>query len=493
MKFPARDLEKGRILCQKRLWFLCQQVLWANQAQKDWAPVHSELEAHLNLPGKNKLILLPRNHLKSAVVTQAWTIQQMLINPEIRILISCNTWENARKFLGAIEKYLAQSYLQMLFGSFISPHWNQDECTVRQRRQILVAPTWATTGTEKQQTSQHYDLIVNDDLVDEENSRTPELREKVKQVYRNSWDLLEPGGRMVVMGTRKHQDDLYSEILEESGWDKMVRQAYTDETRTQVIFPQKFTLETLQNLRKVKGPYYFAAEYLNNPIDEDAADFRKEWIQTYDPTTPHPASLYLTIDPALSLSRDADYTAMVVAGMFSNRRIRVVDYLHQRLVPSELVDRVFDLVKKWRLHRVGIETFAFQKTLKYDIQSEQRKRGVFFAIDELGKRHTGRGEPILSKEARIRRLQPYFEQGLVEIRKDMESLVDELLAFPRGKHDDLIDALSYQLDYLVPSAGTTKAQPSLVEGSMGWWVKNKLPQPSMSIYDRFFSDVATKP
>jgi predicted phage terminase large subunit-like protein len=159
------------------------------------------------------------------------------------------------------------------------------------------------------------------------------------------------------------------------------------------------------------------------------------------------------------------------------------------MVPSELVDCVFELVKKWRLHRVGIETFAFQKTLKYDIQRQQRERGLFFSIDELGKRHTGRGEAILSKEARIRRLQPYFEQGLVEIRADMSDLRDELLSFPRGKHDDLIDALSYQLDYLVPSLSGEKRDPPMTEGTMGWWVKNKMPQATPAIYDRFFQDM----
>jgi predicted phage terminase large subunit-like protein len=468
-------------------------LLWRNQIQKAWAPVHDDLAKFLKYgTSKQKLILLPRNHLKSAIVTQAWTIQQVLTNPNLRVLISCNTWENSRKFLGAIQKYLVLSPLNIFYGDFVSPHWNQDECTIRQRKQILVAPSWATTGTEKQQTSQHYDLIVHDDLVDEENSRTPELREKTKQVYRNSWDLLEPGGRMVVMGTRKHQDDLYSEILDQPGWDQMVRQCYTDHTRTSVLFPEKFTLESLDNLRKIKGSYFFAAEYLNNPIDEEAADFKADWIKTYAAGTPHPSTLYLTCDPALSLSRDADYTAMVVAGQFADKRIRVVDYIHRRMVPSDLVDAIFELVQKWGLHRVGIETFAFQKTLKYEIQRQQRERGIFFSIDELGKRHTGRGEPILSKEARIRRLQPYFEQGLVEIRSDMQALKDELLAFPRGKHDDLIDAFSYQLDFLVPSTAGERKDPGLKEGTMGWWVKNKMPEAKLSIYDRFFSDLGLR-
>lgn len=430
-------------------------------------------------------------------MTKAWSIQQALINHDIRVLIASDTWDNASKFLRSIQKFLIQSPLQIIYGQFQSDHWTQDECTIRQRRQILDAPTWATTGIEKEQTSQHYDLIILDDLVARDNCGTKELRDKVKQYYRDSLDWLEPGGRIVVIGTRWHQDDLYSMLLDPgSGFDVFLKQAYTDETRSTVIFPEKFSLDYLAQLSKPiahggKGAYEFASQYLNNPIDQEAADFKLPWIKYYDPTSPHPSSLYLTVDPALSLSPDADYTGMVVAGMFSDRRIRVVDRRRVRVVPSDLVDNVFDLVAKWRLHRVGIETFAFQKTLKYDLIRQQRERGVFFSIDELGKRHAGRGEPTMSKEARIRRMQPYFEEGLVEIRSDMTDLVDELLAFPRGKHDDLIDALSYQLDFLVPSLGAERRPTGLIEGSMGWWVKNKMPQPTMSIYDRFFQDVRT--
>ena len=241
----------------------------------------------------------------------------------------------------------------------------------------------------------------------------------------------------------------------------------------------------------------FSCWYNNDPIAQEAADFRTEWITFYEPTSAHPTSLYLTVDPAISLGRDADYTAMVVAGQFADKRIRVVDRVREKLTPDKLVDKVFDLVKKWGLHRVGIETFSFQKTLKYDIQKRQRETGIFFSVDELGKRHSGRGEAVLSKEARIRRLQPFFEQGLIEIRRDMTDFIDELLAFPRGKHDDLIDALSYQLDYLVPSMnkGTTKNDDYKYDENLGrlmptghFWNK-QLRTPEQSIYERFMADL----
>lgn len=479
------DLDLPRLGCIKSLKYLAGDVFGA-----PWGLVHKDLETFLKQPSKRKLIMFPRGHLKTMVVTKAWTIQQALKNPDIRILIANATWDNSRKFLGSIKSYLkAGNVMSQLFGPFESANWNMDECTIRQRQATHDAPTWTTTGLERELTSQHFDLIVCDDLVAFENSATAAQREKVKEYYGMLYALLEPTGTMVVMGTRYHQDDLYAQVLDDPSFDKFVRTAYKDEEQTEVIYPERFSMESLQAIRNdaQMGSRKFSAQYLNNPIDPENADFRREMIKFYEPGSANPTSLYLSIDPAISLSRDADFSALVVAGQFADKRIRVVDYIHKRMVPSDLINAVFELVEKWKLRRIGIETFAFQKTLKYEIQRKQREENKFFSIDEIGKRRGATAEQYQSKEARIRRLQPYFEQGLIEFRPDMQAMVDELLSFPRGRHDDLIDALSMQLDYLVPSNAGKITAPEK-EGTMRWWVK-QLPEKEVSLYDAFLRDL----
>jgi len=481
------SIEKMKFMNAKSLKHLCQ--LFLNTPH--WSRVHSELDMFMRSAGNRIHIELPRGHLKSWIITKGWAIQQMLRDPNVRVLIVNATEENAVKFMRTIERYLsAGSLLEKLYGRFESAVWNQNEFIIRQRTAVLDAPTMMAAGLQKTLTSQHYDVIIADDLVEPDNVRTKEQREKVHDFYLSLYDLLEPSGRLVVIGTRYHQDDLYARILEENAqhhnWSIFVRSCYNPDGS--IVFPEKFTQAQLDDIKK-KSYYHFSTQYLNDPIDPENADFKSNQIKFYDPTTPHPSSLYLTIDPAIALGRDADYSALVVAGMFKGYRIRVVDYRHLRLAPDSLIENIFDLVKKWRLHRVGIETFAFQKTLKYDLHRQQRERGIFFSIDELGKRHSGRGEQILSKEARIRRLQPYFEQGLVELRMDMQELCDELLSFPRGRHDDLIDALSYQLDYLVPSQNRVAPVVENPHGSMGWWLKHHMPEPKLTVYEKFFKDL----
>ena len=112
----------------------------------------------------------------------------------------------------------------------------------------------------------------------------------------------------------------------------------------------------------------------------------------------------------------------------------------------------------------------------------------YFQVDEIKKMRGPNGERREVKEARIRSLQPLFEQGLIEIRRDMTDLVDELLTFPRGKHDDLIDSLGLALDKLLPSSETTPVQ-EIKEGTMGALMKRIENRLSGEDYEEFMRDL----
>lgn len=186
-----------REACQNDLHVLCTQFL----AYKDWDLLHDELEVFLDKPASKKALLLPRSHLKTSIVTIGKTIQYILKNPNVRILIANQVWDIARKMLFEIKEHLdGKSQLPQLFGEFKSDLWNQDVITIRQRRKALKEPTIATTGVEAEQTGGHYDVILLDDLTGLQNSQTPEQREKTKRFRRSMINLLEPGGTLIEVG-----------------------------------------------------------------------------------------------------------------------------------------------------------------------------------------------------------------------------------------------------------------------------------------------------
>lgn len=475
-----KKAEEIRVLARENLRFLACEILGIDV----WSQFHNEVAEFLKRPGKKKLILLPRDHLKSTIVTKAWSIQQALNNFDVRILLANSIWDNARKFLRSIQKHLRDgSTLAHVFGRFTSPNWNQDECTIRQRKKILDAATWTTTGIEREQTSQHYDLIIADDLHGRENVMTKEQREKVKTFYKDTMSLLDPAGTIIVIGTRWSIDDLYGDLLARPTWDCLVKTCWKE--NGQPLFPERYTKEKLLELRAEKGSLEFSGQYLNSPIDEEHAVFKKSQITYYyNFEDVPPVFKILTVDPSLTQKAGSDYTALMVTGMDANGNIWVLDYIREKFLPQDIISAIFKLIDRWKLTRVGIESYSVALTLNHSIRDEMKRRMKFFSLIEMRK-----PKSIADKEMFIQRLQPPFELGMIKIKKTMTELEDEMLAFPRGRHDDLLDCLAYAMDYLIKP---TNAQPLEAprEFTLRWWLENKMPErDSGGLYHKFLKDL----
>src|SRR6185295_7640825 len=94
------SIEEVRDACKNSLHFLCTQML----GFQDWDKVHDDIEKFVNRKSRKKMILIPRGHLKTSVVTKAFSIQQVLRNPNVRILIANQVWDKAREMLYEIKQ-----------------------------------------------------------------------------------------------------------------------------------------------------------------------------------------------------------------------------------------------------------------------------------------------------------------------------------------------------------------------------------------------------
>lgn len=451
-------IERVRRLCKESLHFLATNML----GYKDWDVVHDDVEVFLGKPAKRKALLLPRGHLKSTLVTVAYSIQTMLKNPNVRVLLANGVWDMSRRFLSEIKGQLERSNLKYLFGEFKSERWNSDDCIVMQREKALKEPTFQTTGVEAEQTGGHFDLIILDDLTGLQNSQTAEQREKTKRYRRSMINLLEPGGMLIEIGTRWHLDDTFSVIIdkEQRYYDLMVRKVVED---GKIVFPKHFSkkfdevrkdwiskpnenvMDYIEHLKDSMPLEEFYAQYLNDPVAVENQTFKPDMLGYWSSRVDN---LYVvtTVDLAISTSRTADYTAIVTSGMDKDWNIYVLDYMRGRWTPTEIVDNIFKTQGQWKPHVVGMETNGFQRTLKMAVEEEQRRRKQYFGIEEI------KNGPERSKEGRIKSLEPFYRQNKVKHAmwmkgKDLET---ELLTFPKGKNDDLVDALAMGLPFLSP-------------------------------------------
>lgn len=195
-------------------------------------------------------------------------------------------------------------------------------------------------------------------------------------------------------------------------------------------------------------------QYMNDPVDNETATFKRSYFQykKWEDITGKPINWYLSIDPSFE-GPYSDYVAMVEGGMDYQGELYVGDTYRLKLTYSQIIQLMFDLYSRKQYKSISLETIAGQKSLMYMLNEEQRRRQVWLPVKEINSR-------TKQKEERIRGLAPYYEFKRVwhiQDGKQIEELEDELLHFPKGKHDDCIDALSTVLEIAtVPRAHTSE-------------------------------------
>lgn len=403
--------------------------------------------------GKRRLILIPRGHLKSSLITVGYALWKIAQNPEVRILISNATYSMATNFLYQIKNVLQRNdKFKELFGDFAqeADSWRENQIIISKQGWRAKEPTITVYGVGGSLTGQHYDVILLDDVVNRDTITSKDQIDKTINFYKDCLDVLEPGGELIAIGTRWHQSDLYGWILDPDNgiiqsFATYIKTAYEGDWGTgRIIFPEKFNWKHLEQLKREEGPTHFSAQYMNDPVPEENATFKKSMIQYYheDDLRGLHVNNFITVDPAISEAKESDYNALVTVSVTEDNRWYIREIVREKFTPSQLMDEIFYLYEKYRPLEIGIELIAFQKALQYIMDDEMKKRNKFLPRKEL---KPDRNEP---KELRIKGLEPrYAARTIYHLRPDgrnnVDYLEDELLRFPKGKHDDIIDALAY--------------------------------------------------
>ena len=209
-------------------------------------------------------------------------------------------------------------------------------------------------------------------------------------------------------------------------------------------------LKERDNQREIGNISAWMREKMCLSVAPEKQIFKKEYFKYYDSSNLKRSnfSVFITVDVAIAQSVRSDYTAITVLGVNSDNHWFILDLIYGRMNPSEQIDAIFSAVSKWKPITVGVEKVAYQAALEHFLVKEMPVRNVFFTIKPL----VAAGK----KELRIETLQPRFVAGTIWFPIGASFLPElelELLAFPRGLHDDLIDSLAYQQQIASPPVG----------------------------------------
>ena len=463
--------------------------------------VHQELISWMTREGagKHQLILLPRDHGKSAMIAYraAWHITR---HPDCRILYISSTANLAEKQLKMIKDILTSSIYQRYWPDMVHPDegkrekWTNSEISIDhplRKEEGIRDPTVFTGGLTTSLTGLHCDIAILDDVVVFENAYTDEGRNKVKSQYSLLSSIEGADMEEWVVGTRYHPKDLYASMLEmeEELYDEngdmlpdkesiyeVFERAVEDrgDGTGEFLWPKQqrsdgkwfgFDRKVLSTKRaKYLDRTQFRAQYYNDPNDPgelriDRSKFqyyKKEDIQYTNGKWFHrdrSLNIFAAVDFAYSTRDRADYTAIVVIGVDWEGFIYVLD------IDRFKTDKIFDyfehikaLHEKWDFRKLSAEVTAAQMAIVSQLKDYIRSYGMYLSIvDHKPTRHQG------SKEERMAAvLEPRYDNNTMWHYKggNCQTLEDELI-LTHPPHDDCMDALASAIEICTKPAANS--------------------------------------
>lgn len=439
---------------------LLEAFIWMHAQQELPYPIgkwHRTLMA--NIVHKRVGIAAPRGFAKSHYMSYYYPLCTALEKPGTNILLISASGTLAEELLAKIKNKIETSdTLMQFYGDQVGDKWTTDYIKLNNGSVIMAK------GAGRQIRGFRPDIVICDDLETDEMVASVDRREKFDHwFWTNVVGMLLAHGQIIVVGTILDPDSFLAELIFEGrhGWTTKLYRAIKDDGTA--LWPDQWPLNVLDDYRKEQGSLKFEQEFMNNPIPKEARTFREDWFH-YFSTPPKGLVHFTTVDPAISDAKTADDTAIVTCGVDENRNIYVIDYTAKRMQPTEIIDEIFRHFKKYKSAVVGIETVGYQKMLFHAIKQERLKRQAYPVITEL--KDGGR-----QKDLRIKALQPFFETGKIFMKETQDKLKVQLLRFPSPRcHDDIIDALAYQLDIIHASR---KTAPQINPDSFLAHIENK--------------------
>lgn len=281
-------------------------------------------------------------------------------------------------------------------------------------------------------------LIIDDPYATRQDAESDTIRKRVEDWYDSTFLSRRHNSEawICLIMQRWREDDLVWYILEkEKDWEIVKIPAISEEWIS--FWESRFPVPYLEEMRHNIWDYFFSSQYQQEPFVESGWDFKRDYFQYYE-KTPENLKVYTFVDPAISDKQEADFTAIVTIGIDNNNRIYILDIIHDRMNPTDIINRIFETNIKWHPISIGIEVVAYQKMLALEIRKQMNMRNMFFNLIEVN--------PMWEKNARIRTLlQPrYWNASIIhpKYHTKIKELELELLKFPNWKHDDIIDSLS---------------------------------------------------
>lgn len=409
-----------------------------------------------DIPNNRVMLFLPPGSAKSSYGSRLFPQYFLGRNPQLSTILASHTGE------------LAEAWGRKIRNGMQDPEFAEVFPGIGVAGDNASAGRWATNkdgeffaaGVGGSITGRRADLgIIDDPVKNREDADSERIRQKTWEWYTNDFlTRLKPGAKQVLIMTRWHEDDLAGRLLEREREKWLVIKIpmiagpkdLLGREEGERLWKEWFTDDMIEAAQADARSWI--SLYQQEPRPTEGAEFKRSWINRYA-SPPKIMNKILLVDPAGDPAKakgnrkKSDFTAMWVVGLGSDENAYLLDGLRDRLNLTQRADAVFALHKKHKPMQVRYEQYGLQADVEH-IKSEMERRQYRFAIKEVGGK--------VEKNARIRRLIPWFEGGRIwlpmEMRRETvlgtsydvisDFIEHEYATFPVGRNDDSFDCLA---------------------------------------------------
>lgn len=431
-------------------------------------PFHEEIWALCTSDYRKLAIAAPRGHAKSTAVTFAYAMACVCFGIHDHVLIISASEQLASQFVKAIKQQFLENDKLLEYFKFKRLLKDTDTEVIgqfedgREFRIIGKGANQSMRGTLWRH--KRPNLVLCDDMEDDEMVLNDQTREKFKAWFFSAIrPIISKHGEIRIVGTIMHMASLLESLMPKekdpqtvheplrifsnklrSGWLGIKYRAH-DPSFEHILWPDRFSAKDLKGIRSEFEDQglldKYAQEYLNDPIDASVAFFKEEQFKEA-PENPEwrkrERDYYVGVDFAIGTTKRHDSTVMNVCSYDLDGKIEVEHVRSGHWDSLDIIKNLFEVQKKYKPKMFAVEQGVIEKALGPFLNLEMRTKNTYLNLKTI--------VPSKDKEARAASIRGRMRVGDVLFRKEEPWFTDfheELRRFPKGMHDDHVDAFAY--------------------------------------------------
>jgi predicted phage terminase large subunit-like protein len=431
---------------------------------------------------KRLIINVPPRHGKSELSSRLFPAWFLGRHPEQSLILATYADRLSWDFGREVDAYLDDSLYKQIFPDVKLKSASVDRIeTVQGGKLFFVGRGAAITGRGAT------GLLIDDPIKDRVEADSVITREKLWTWYNQvaKTRLISHSGWIVIIQTRWSEDDLVGRLTdplnpsysptEGPKWKIIDLPALaTDHDRLgrkegEALWPERFPVEYLEEMRSA-DPRGFQALYQGSPTPDKGNHFPADRLLTYQRKELPPSTTlryYGAADLAVSARQDRDKSCLLIVALDEEENLWVMpDAVWGRFPADRIVERMIDLMEKYKPVHFWGETGQLSRSVGPFLRKRMLERHVFCSIYEMTPiaDKVSRSQSILGRIAMGKVFWPAFAPWWMEAKK-------ELLQFPHGSRDDIVDCVSYigmGLSMQQPIKRRKKEEKGVVVGTLGW-------------------------